>query len=166
MSKTKLDFVPDFVKYANICKDLNKSFKKCFHDLSGQEKHLSLFERPFTEKVKEIENTELQLELLDLRSNEGLRDIYQEQSLLQFYSQLQEETYPVLLKNARFWIAQFGSTYWCEHRFSVMKLNKSKLHSQLTNRHLDAIMRIAIMLLKPNFASLVQNKRLQKSSFG
>ena len=44
VAKTKLDFVPDFVKYANICKDLNKSFKKCFYDLSGQEKHLSLFE--------------------------------------------------------------------------------------------------------------------------
>ena len=131
VAKTKLDFVPDFVKYANICEDLNESFKKCFHDLSDREKHLSLFERPFTVKVEEIENAELQLELLDLRSNEGLRDVYQEQSLLQFYSQLQEETYPVLLKNARFWIAQFGSTYRCEQGFSVMKLNKSKLRSQL-----------------------------------
>ena len=90
VAKTKFDFVPDFVKYANICEDLNKSFKKRFHDLSGREKHLSLFERPFIVKVEEIENAELQLELLDLRSNEGLRDVYQEQSLLQFYSQLQE----------------------------------------------------------------------------
>ena len=166
VAKTKLHFVPDFVKYANICEDLNESFKKRFHDLSGREKHLSLFERPFTVKVEEIENAELQLELLDLRSNEGLRDVYQEQWLLQFYSQLQEETYPVLLKNARFWIAQFGSTYRCKQGFSVMKLNKSKLRSQLTDEHLDAIMRIAITPLKPNFASLAQNKRLQKSSFG
>ena len=67
VAKTKLDFVPDFMKYANICEDLNESFKKRFHDLSGLEKHLSLFERPFTVKVKEIENAELQLELLDLR---------------------------------------------------------------------------------------------------
>ena len=111
VAKTKLDFVPDFVKYANICEYLNESFKKRFHDLSGWEKHLSLFEWSFIVKVEEIENAELQLELLDLRSNEGLRDVYQEQSLLQFYSQLQEETYPVLLKNACFWIAQFGSTY-------------------------------------------------------
>ena len=111
-------------------------------------------------------NDDGKLELLDLRSNEGLRDVYKEQSLLQFYSQLQEETYPVLLKNARFWIAQFGSTYRCEQGFSVMKLNKSKLRSQLTDGHLNAIMRIAITPLKPNFASLAQNKRLQKSSFG
>ena len=78
VAKTKLHFVPDFVKYANICEDLNESFKKRFHDLSGREKHLLLFERPFTVKVEEIENAELQLELLDLKSNEGLRDVYQE----------------------------------------------------------------------------------------
>ena len=124
-----------------------------------------MFQRPFTVKVEEIEDAELQLELLDLRSNEGMKDIYQEQSLLQFYSQLEEETYPVLLKNARFWIAQFGSKYRCEHGFSVMKLNKSKLRSQLTDEHLDAIMRIATTPLKANFSSLAQNKRLQKSSF-
>ena len=28
VAKTKLDFVPDFVKYTNICEDLNESFKK------------------------------------------------------------------------------------------------------------------------------------------
>ena len=165
VAKTKLDFVPDFAKYAKIFEDLNDSFQKRFHDLNGREKHLSLFQRPFTVKVEEIEDAELQLELLDLRSNEGMKDIYQEQSLLQFYSQLEEETYPVLLKNARFWIAQFGSTYRCEQGFSVMKLNKSKLRSQLTNGHLDAIMRIATTPLKANFSSLAQNKRLQKSSF-
>ena len=88
VAKTKLDFVPNFVKYANICENLNESFKKRFHDLSGREKRLSLFEQPFTVKVEDIENAELQLELLDLRSNENLRDVYQEQSLLQFYSQL------------------------------------------------------------------------------
>ena len=165
VAKTKLDFVPDFAKYAKICEDLNESFQKRFHDLNGREKHLSLFQRPFTVKVEEIEDAELQLELLDLRSNEGMKDIYQEQSLLQFYSQLEEKTYPVLLKSARFWIAQFGSTYRCEQGFSVMKLNKSKLRSQLTDGHLDAIMRIATTPLKANFSSLAQNKRLQKSSF-
>ena len=46
---------------------------------------------------------------------------------LSLYFQLQEETYPVLLKNARFWLAYFGSTNLCEQGFFVMKLNKSKL---------------------------------------
>ena len=93
------------------------------------------------------------LKLLDLRSNEGLRDVYQE-PLLQFYSQLQKERYPVLLKNA--------STYRCEQEFSDLKLNKSKLRSQLTDGHLDAIMRIAITPLKPNFATFDSEKMLAK----
>ena len=113
-------------------------------------------------KTEEIDNAELQLELLDLRSNEGLRDVYQEQSLLQFCPQLQKDTYPVLLKNARFWIAQFGSTYQCKQGFSLMKLNKSKLHSQLTDGLLDAIMRIAITLLKPNISGLAKKKNARK----
>ena len=57
---------------------------------------------------------ELQLELLDLKSNGAMKDKYKEQSILQFYSRLEKEANPVLLKNARFWIAQFGSTYRCE----------------------------------------------------
>ena len=166
VAKTRIDFVPDFTKYAKICEDLSESFAKRFHDLSNREKHLSLSQRPFAVNVEEIKNAELQLELLDLKSNEVMKDIYQEQSIIQFYSRLEEETYPVLLKNARFWITKFGSTYGCEQGFSVMKLNKFKLRSQLTDGHLDAVMRIANTPLKANFSSLVQNKRLQRSSFG
>ena len=73
-------------------------------------KNIFIFERQFTEKVEEIENANFQLELLDLRSNEGLRDIYHELLLLQFYSQQQKKAYPVLLKNGCFYIAQFIST--------------------------------------------------------
>ena len=82
MTKTKLGFVPDFAKYTKICENLTESFKKRFYDLNGREKHFSLFLRPFTVKVEEIEDAELPLELLDLRSNEGMKDMYQEQSLL------------------------------------------------------------------------------------
>ena len=165
VAKTKIDFVPDFTKYAKIYEDLCENFAKRFHDLGNREKHLSLFQRPFTVNVEEIKDAELQLELLDLKSNEVMKDIYQEQSILQFYSRLEEEAYPVLLKNARFLITQFGSTYRCEQGFSVMKLNKSKLRSQLTHGHLDAVMHIATTPLKANFSSMVQNKCLQRSSF-
>ena len=75
--KTKLDFVPAFAKYANICEDLNESFKKRLYNLNSREKHLLLFEQQFTAEVEEIKNAEFQHELLDLRSNKGLRDMYQ-----------------------------------------------------------------------------------------
>ena len=61
---------------------------------------MSLFQRPFTVNVQEIQDAKLQLELLDLKSNEVLKDVYQEQPILYFYSRLEEETYPILLKNA------------------------------------------------------------------
>ena len=102
VAKTKIDFVPDFTKYAKICEDLCENFAKRFHGLGNREKHLSLFQRPFTVNVEEIKDAELQLELLDLKSNEVMKDIYQEQSILQFYSRLEEDAYPVLLKNACF----------------------------------------------------------------
>ena len=76
VTKTKLDFVPDFAKCTKICEDLNKSFKKRFYDLNGREKHRSLFQRPFTVKVEEIQDAELQVEVLDPRSNEGMKDVY------------------------------------------------------------------------------------------
>ena len=44
---------------ANICEKLNECFKTHFDDLSGREKHPSLFERPFTVKVKEMKNVAL-----------------------------------------------------------------------------------------------------------
>ena len=46
-----------------------------------------------------------------------------------------------------------------------MKLNKSKLRSQLTDGHLDAVVRIATTPLKANISSLAHSKHLQKSKF-
>ena len=162
----QLKYMSSFVAKTRLISFQTSRIANHFHNLSDREKHLSLFQRPFTMNVEEIEDAELQLELLDLKSNKVMEDIYQEQSILQFYSRLKVEDYPVLLKNAHFWITQFGSTYRCEQGFSVMKLNKSKLPSQLTGGHLDAGMRIATTPLQANFSSLVQNKRLQRSSFG
>ena len=53
VTKAKIDFVPDFTKYAKICEDLCESFAKRFHDLSNREKHFSLFQQPFTVNVEE-----------------------------------------------------------------------------------------------------------------
>ena len=165
MARTKTDLVPDFAKYSTICENLCESFAKRFQDLKNGEKHLSLFQLPCTVNMQEIQDAKLQLELLDLKSNEVLKDVYQEQLIPYFHSQSEEEAYPILLKNAPFWITQFGSTYRCEQGFSIMKLNKSKLRSQLTDGHLDAVMRIATTLLEANIFSLAHSKHLQKSKF-
>ena len=66
MARTKTDLVVDFAKYATICKNLCGSFAKRFQDLKNREKHLPLFQRPFTVNAQQIQDAKLQLELLDL----------------------------------------------------------------------------------------------------
>ena len=127
LEKTRADLVPDFEKYAIKCGDLSENFSKRFQDLSGRKTQRTLFQRPFSVDVEYIDDADTQLELLDLRSNQVLHDVFQQNSLLEFYSRLEEEKYSVLLRNAKIWICQFASTYCFEKAFSIMKINVSQL---------------------------------------
>ena len=95
---------------------------------------MKLFERPFSVNVEYIDDADTKLEFLDFRSNQVLYDVFQQKSLLEFYSRLEEEevAYSVLLGNAIIWICQFASTYCFEQAFSIMKINKSQLRTRLT----------------------------------
>ena len=99
--KTKAHFVPDFEKYAIMCGD------QSFQDLSGQKTQMTLFQRPFSVDVEYADDADTQLELLDLRPNQVLHDVFQQNSLLEFYSRLEEEKYPVLFRNAKIWICKY-----------------------------------------------------------
>jgi len=50
----------------------------------------------------------------------------------------------------------FGPTYICEQTFSVMKFNKSKYRSSLTDDHLSAVLHIATSYIQPDFDTLVK----------
>ena len=54
----------------------------------------------------------------------------------------------------------FGSTYVGEQAFSVMKSNKSRHRSSLTDSHLSAILRIATSETIPDFTALVNAHQL------
>ena len=133
LEKTRADLVPDFEKYAIMCGDLSENFSKRFQNLNGRKTQINLFQRRFSVDVEYIDDADTQLELLDLRSNQILHDVFQQNSLLEFYSPLDEEKYPVLLRNAKIWICRFASTYSCEQAFSIMKTNKSQLRTRLTD---------------------------------
>ena len=75
---------------------------------------MNLFQRPFSVDVEYIDDADTQLELLDLRSNQVLHDVFQQNLLLEFYSRLEEEKYSVLLRDAKICICLFSSTYSCE----------------------------------------------------
>ena len=50
----------------------------------------------------------------------------------------------------------FGSTYICEQTFSLMNINKARHRSELTDRHFRDVLRIATIILKPNFDEMVK----------
>ena len=127
-----------------------ESFSKKFQDRNGREVELLLFQQPFCVNVEDIIHAETQLEVLDLQANTDLKAAFIDHGLIDFCRRLDDESYPMILQNARFWICQFGSTYCREPAFSVMKLNKSQARAQLTDKYLDAIMRVVISALQSN----------------
>ena len=63
---------------------------------------------------------------------------------------------PLVMKNfAEKYLALFGSTYVCEQAFSIMKCNKSRLRSLMTDEHLSAVLTISTSALTPDFDSLI-----------
>lgn len=96
------------------------------------------------------------MELIDLQSDLLLVEHFRSVSLLDFYSSLKEENFPHLRRHAQRILVLFGSTYVCEQTFSVMKFNKSKHRSSITDEHLSAVLRIATSDIQPDFNALVQ----------
>ncbi|KAM3859884.1 general transcription factor II-I repeat domain-containing protein 2A-like [Diretmus argenteus] len=100
--------------------------------------------------------SDVQMELIDLQSDLLLVEHFRSVSLLDFYSSLKEENFPHLRRHAQRILVLFGSTYVCEQTFSVMKFNKSKHRSSITDEHLLAVLRIATSDIQPDFNALVQ----------
>ena len=72
------------------------------------------------------------------------------------YSSLKEENFPHMRRHAQKILVLFGSTYVCEQTFSVMKFNKSRYRSSITDDHLSAVLRISTSDIQPDFNALVQ----------
>ena len=82
LEKTKADLVPDFEKYAVMCKDLREKFSKRFQDRNGRKTQMNLFQRPLSMDIEYLDDADTQLELVGLRSNQVLHDTFQKNSLL------------------------------------------------------------------------------------
>ena len=110
VSNCNSNFIPDFKKYAHYCQDLRENFYKKFQHLNGREVELLLFQQPFPVNVVDITHAETQLEVLDLQANTALKAAFIDHRLIEFYHHLDDDSYPMILQNVRFWICQFGST--------------------------------------------------------
>ncbi|XP_076341097.1 EPM2A-interacting protein 1-like [Tachypleus tridentatus] len=79
-----------------------------------------------------------------------------ENRYLDFYKTL-PDTFANLKENALVHTSMFGSMYCCEQAFSHMKLNKNNTHNQLTDDHLEAVLRPSTSNIKPDISKLVDD---------
>ena len=119
-----------------------------------------MFGDPFIVDVEGL-SEDLQMEIIDLQSNNDLRSKHRELSALQFYHTLPSNIFPNVCALAMRMAAVFGSTYICEQTFPRMKIVKSKTRSQLTDGHLHDLLRLSVSNLIVEVDQLVKSKQAQ-----
>ena len=108
---------------------------------------------PFTADFEKVPDV-VQLELIDLQCDSTLKEKFQSESIDTFYASLNASKFVNLRKMAMKLRSLFGSTYICEQTFSIMNINKTKLHSNLTDVHLQSLLRISTSNMLPEFKQL------------
>ena len=141
-------------KYSSMFEALHGEFSRRFPDFKTVESEMHMVSSPFTCCVDNAPS-DVQMELIDLQSDTLLAEHFRSVPLLDFYSSL-KENFPHMRRHAQKILVLFGSTYVCEQTFSVMKFNKSRYRSSITDDHLSAVLRIATSDIQPDYSALVQ----------
>ena len=142
---------------------LRTEFDLRFSDFRAQQSGFDIFANPFTTDVRTAPEN-LQMELIELQTDSGLREKFRDAAIQDFYRLLPPDSMPHLRRHAARILSMFGSTYMCEQMFSIMNVNKNKHRSRLTDDNLHAVLRIASAQdLKPDIDALVEGKRCQTS---
>lgn len=149
-------------KYAAAIASLSEEFSGRFQDFTAMDNDMRLFSSPFSVDPDTVAEN-LQLELIEMQSDDELRGRQQHHSLVDYYRQLDKGKYPQMRHFAKRMLSLFGSTYLCEQTFSVMNLNKTSVRSRLTDSHLRDILRISTSALKPDLSCIMKGKQLHPS---
>ena len=143
---------------------LIQQFDIRFAEFEVLQPQFQLFSTPFAVQIDDVAE-ELQIELAELQSDTILIQKHADVGIPKFYSFLSRERFPRLLSATARIIAMFGNTFVCEHFFSSMKANNSVIRSRLTDKNLQATLRVATSNeFKPNIGHLADAKRCQLSS--
>ena len=134
-----------------------------FPNFKAHHSGFAMFTYPFTTDVCSAPHY-LEIKLIELESDSGLRENVQNSAIEDFYRLLLPGLMPQLRLYAACVLSMFGSTYLCEQMFSVMDLNETKHRTRNTDDHLHTILRIASAQdLKPDIDTLAKGKRCQTS---
>lgn len=145
------------MKYVSVITSLQAEFSRRFQDFSVIEKDMKLFTTPFSVDVSDVDE-HMQMEVIEIQCDESLRSRHQLLPIPEFYQSLDKTKFPLIKRHAARMTSLFGSTYLCEQTFSLMTLNKSRLRTRLTDRHLCDVLRIATSRLAPDLPVILQSK--------
>ena len=140
-------------KYTNIISALDNEFGSRFADSQKLADEFDIMSSPFTADFEKAPDV-VQLELIDLQCDSTLKEKFQSESIDKFYASLNASKFVNLRKMAMKLLVLFGSTYICEQTFSIMNINKTKLRSNLTDVHLQSLLRISTSNMLPEFKQL------------
>lgn len=149
-------------QYASILSDLSAEFARRFPQFLETEMEIKIFADPFSINPGSAP-AGLQMELIDLQTDDRLKQQYVSHDLMEFYRDFPAGTYPALYKHALRMASLFGSTYLCERFFSRMKHTKNKYRTTLTDEHLAQQLRVACSEIKPDIDRIVREKQCQVS---
>uniref|UniRef100_A0A672YTX3 Uncharacterized protein n=1 Tax=Sphaeramia orbicularis TaxID=375764 RepID=A0A672YTX3_9TELE len=117
-------------KYLSVITCLETEFRQRFQDFSVIEKEIKLFTSPFLVDAEEVEEN-LQLELIEIQCDDAPKNQHQQLSLPEFYRSLEKEKFPLM---------------------------RHHNENQLTDRHLQDILRISTTKFTPDLPATLGSK--------
>lgn len=143
---------PNYDEYLQFFDNVSVQFENRFKDFD-QIRHLSdIFYYPMKCKIEQ-QPVHLQLELINLQSDISLSHF--ETFDINFWKNVSETLYPNIRECMLRLHCMFGSTYACEQNFSLMKIIKNKYWGNLTEVHLEGLLRIGTSKTDIDFDSLI-----------
>ncbi|XP_029802553.1 general transcription factor II-I repeat domain-containing protein 2 isoform X2 [Suricata suricatta] len=131
----------DGLNYIPKIGELKTEFQKRVSDFKLCESELTLFSSPFSVKIESVHEA-LQMEVIDLQCNTGLKAKYDKVGVPEFCKYLQS-SYPKYSAHCAKVLSMFGSTHVCEQLFSIMKLSKTKYCSRLEDAQWESVLHLA-----------------------
>lgn len=163
----KTNFKFKSIKYIVRINNLINAFEKRFKDFYKYDLVFQLLRNPTNVQQKDMNKLSQLLNVNKQSLQNDLNDIeaalfssFQRTNTENIWSQLLlEKKFRVLQNVIPNYLSMFGSTYLCESTFSHMNLRKNKFRSKLTQKNLEAELRITLSDFKPDFIITVKNKK-------